>query len=126
MSEKQRLVQENNALRRDLRERDEDLEAMQADFNRTQEELLNLQSAQARGDTERMPADSLTPDAFSMAVDTFVGKCCRLPQMGRAFSSMPQEEKESYERSLRTLEKWAESARMALNSISYEEAIIID
>lgn len=126
MTEKQRLIQENNNLRRDLKERDEDMEAMQADFNRAQDELLNLQSAQARGDVERLPADALTPDVFAMAVNTFIGTCCRLPQMGRAFSTMLIDDRDSYDQSLRTLEKWAESARLALNSVAYEEAIIID
>ena len=126
LNEKQQLIQENRNLRRDLKERDEDMEAIQADFNRTQEELLNLQSAQARGDAERLPTDALTPDVFSMAVNTFIGTCCRLPQMGRTFSTMSAEDKETYNQSLRTLEKWAESARLALNSIAYEEAIIVD
>ena len=126
LAEKQRLVQENNDLNRDLRERDEDMAAMQADLQSAQDELLNLQSAQARGDAERLPADVLTPDVFSMAVNTFIGTCCRLPQMGRAFSAMSQDEREAYEQSLRALEKWAASARAALNCISYEEAIIID
>lgn len=126
IDEKQRIIQENHNLRRDLKERDEDMEAMQADLQRAQDELLNLQSAQARGDAERLPADALTPDVFSMAVNTFIGTCCRLPQMGRTFSTMSAEEREAYEQSLSTLEKWAESARLALNSISYEEAIIID
>ena len=126
LNEKQRLVQDNNSLRRDLKERDEDMEAIQADFDRIQEELLNLQSAQARGDAERMPADALTPDVFSMAVNTFIGTCCRLPQMGRAFASMSTEDKEAYNQSLCTLEKWAESARLALNNVAYEEAIVID
>ena len=83
ITERQRVDRENNDLRRDLKERDEDMEALQADYNRMQEELLNLQSAQARGDAERLPADILTPDVFSAAVNTFVGTCCRLPQMGR-------------------------------------------
>lgn len=126
LAEKQRLVQENKDLSRDLRERDEDMAAMQADLQSAQDELLNLQSAQARGDAERLPADVLTPDVFSMAVNTFIGTCCRLPQMGRAFSAMSQDEREAYGQSLRALEKWAESARVALNCISYEEAIIID
>ena len=126
LAEKQRLVQENKNLNRDLRERDEDMAAMQADLQSAQDELLNLQSAQARGDAERLPADVLTPDVFSMAVNTFIGTCCRLPQMGRAFSAMSQDEREAYGQSLRALEKWAESARVALNCISYEEAIIID
>lgn len=122
LAERQRLTQENNGLQRDLRERNEDMEAMQADLQRTQDELLNLQSAQARGDAERMPADALTPDVFSMAVNTFIGTCCRLPQMGRAFSAMASEDREAYDQSLRALEQWAASARMALNSIGYEEA----
>ena len=126
LAEKQRLVQENKDLNRDLRERDEDMAAMQADLQNAQDELLNLQSAQARGDAERIPADVLTPDVFSMAVNTFIGTCCRLPQMGRAFSAMSEDEREAYGQSLRALEKWAESARVALNCISYEEAIIID
>lgn len=126
LAEKQRLVQENKDLNRDLRERDEDMAAMQADLQSAQDELLNLQSAQARGDAERIPADVLTPDVFSMAVNTFIGTCCRLPQMGRAFSAMSEDEREAYGQSLRALEKWAESARVALNCISYEEAIIID
>ena len=126
LSEKNRLMQENNNLRRDLKERDEDMEAMQADFNRAQDELLNLQSAQARGDADRGSADALTVDVFSMAVNTFIGTCCRIPQMGRAFSAMPAKEKEDYEQSLRAVEKWAEGARMAMNSVQYEEAIIVD
>lgn len=126
LAERQRLVQENNGLRRDLRERDEDMEAMQADLQRAQNELLDLQSAQARGEAERLPTDALTPDVFSMAVNTFIGTCCRLPQMGRAFSAMSAEDKEAYNQSLSALEKWAESARLAINSISFEEAIIID
>ena len=126
LAERQRLVQENNGLQRDLRERDEDMEAMQADLQRAQDELLDLQSAQARGEAERLPTDALTPDVFSMAVNTFIGTCCRLPQMGRAFSAMSAEDKEAYNQSLSALEKWAESARLALNSISFEEAIIID
>ena len=126
IDEKKRIIQENTNLRRDLRERDEDMEAMQADLQRAQDELLNLQSAQARGEADRLPTDALTPDVFSMAVNTFIGTCCRLPQMGRTFSTMSAEEREAYEQSLSTLEKWAESARLALNSISYEEAIIID
>ena len=70
LNEKQQLIQENKNLRRDLKERDEDMEAMQADFNRTQEELLNLQSAQARGDAERLPADGPGPLAVIIFLDS--------------------------------------------------------
>lgn len=126
VTEKQRIIKENSDLRRDLRERDEDMEAMQADLQRAQDELLNLQSAHARGEAEHQPSDMLTPDVFSSAVNTFIGTCCRLPQMGRTFAAMSPEDKERYDQSLRTLERWAESARLALNSITYEEAIVID
>lgn len=126
LTEKQRIIKENNELRRDLRERDEDIEAMQADLQRAQDELLNLQSAQARGDTERRDTDILTPDIFTSAVNTFVGTFCRLPQMGRQFATMSPEDKERYDQSLRALERWAESARLALNTITYGEAIVID
>lgn len=126
MTEKQRIIKENSDLRRDLQERDEDMEAMQADLQRAQDELLNLQSAQARGDAERQSSDMLTSDVFSSAVNTFIGTCCRLPQMGRTFAAMSPDDKERYDQSLRTLERWTESARLALNSITYEEAIVID
>ena len=125
VTEKQRIIKENSDLRRDLRERDEDMEAMQADLQRAQDELLNLQSAQARGEAEHQPSDMLTPDVFTSAVNAFIGTCCRLPQMGRTFAAMSPDDKERYDQSLRTLERWAESARLALNSITYEEAIII-
>ena len=125
MAEKQRLLQENNSLRRDLKEQREDMEAMQADYNRVQEDLLSLQSAQARGDAERAPAETLTADMFTQAVNTFIGACCTMPQMGRTFSAMPAAEKEAYERSMRTLEKWAEGARAALNRIE-GEAIFVE
>ncbi len=125
LNEKQRLVQENANLRRDLKERDEDMEAMQADFDRAQEELLNLQSAQARGDAEHKPADVLTPDVFTAAVNGFVGTCCRLPQMGRVFSAMSEADREQYNQSLRVLEDWIKGARQAMNTIEYGEAIFV-
>ena len=125
IAEKIALTREINALQREMREREEDIAAMQADFDRTQEELLNLQSAQARGDAERLPADTLTAEAFTLAVNTFVGACCRLPQMGRALGAMSDAEREQYEQSLRVIESWAKSARQALDTVTYGEAIFI-
>lgn len=125
VAERQRLQQEVNGLRRDLKERDEDIEAMQADYDRAQEALLTLQSAQARGDAERIPADSMTADAFTLAVNTFIGTCCRVPQMARAFSRMPDAEREAYEQALQTVESWARGARLAMNCAVYEEATIV-
>lgn len=120
------LLREKNRLQREAAEHDEDMAALQADYNAVKDELLALKSAEARGESERRHTDTLTSDDFTSAVNTFIGKCCRLPQMGRAFSTMPQEEKEAYDQSLRAIEKWAESARIAMNNVSFEEAIFVD
>ena len=120
------LLKEKLRLEREAAEHDEDMAALQADYNAVRDELLAYKSADARGEDEHKATDTLTPDAFTSAVNAFIGKCCRLPQMGRAFSAMPPEEKEAYEQSLCAIEKWAESARIAMNSVSFEEAIFVD
>ena len=61
-----------------------------------------------------------------MAVNTFIGTCCRLPQMGRAFSTMETEDKEAYDQALQAIEDWAKSARKALDSYAFGEAYFID
>ena len=125
VSERLRLIQENNELKRDLRERDEDMEAMQADYDRAQQELFNLQSAQARGDMERSKGDELTLDVFAAAVREFVGLCARMPYMGGAFSVMRPEDRNRYGELLRTVEGWCEQSRRAMESVSVEGGIII-
>ena len=125
----QELLAENMRMKSELREHSEDAEAMaelQAAYNALNEKYLALQSSQARGDAEYQPTGTMTPEVFTTAVNTFIGTCCVLPQMGRKFGSMTTEEKATYEKSLRTLEKWAESARLALEDNTYGEAIIID
>lgn len=123
------LLAENVKLRRDLQSHEADTAAMQElqdRYNSVNDELLALKSSQARGEAEYHSSVSMTPEAFTTAVNTFIGTCCIVPQMGRKFAGMTTEEKATYEKSLRVLEKWAESARQALDSITYEEAIIID
>lgn len=45
----ERLTRENSILKQEIRERDEELEEQQADYNRAQEELLNIKSQVAKG-----------------------------------------------------------------------------
>lgn len=122
----QQLSMENAALQRELQERDELLAEQQADLSRAQQELLNIQSAIAKGDAERTPADQLTPNAFASAVRAFIGTCARMPHMRAAFSQMPQEQKQEYSVLLETVETWAKDSRMALETIYVNGTVIYD
>lgn len=124
--EQRRLIAENNSLKRDLRERAEDLEAMQAECSRTQAELLNMQSQIARGDAERAPSDELTVDAFAAAVRQFIGACARMPYMKTAFSAMSTAEKNDYDILLQSVEGWARDSRKALNTTAIEGEVFVD
>ena len=107
----ERLTRENSGLKQEIRERDEELEEQQADYNRAQEELLNIKSQVAKGDAERVPTDQLTVDAFASAVRAFIGACARMPHMSAAFSAMSQIDKNEYDELLRTVEAWAKGIR---------------
>lgn len=122
----QQLSMENAALQRELQERDELLAEQQADLSRAQQELLNIQSAIAKGDAERTPADQLTPNAFASAVRAFIGTCARMPHMRAAFAQMPQEQKQEYSVLLETVETWAKDSRMALETIYVNGTVIYD
>lgn len=124
IEEQRRLQRENTRLERELKERDLELQDQQADYDQMQTELLNLQSAQARGDAERVPVDELTIDVFSTAVRQFIGCCARMPHMVRTFSGMPTADKNDYDELLRVIEQWAEGARSALNSVAIEGGIV--
>ena len=93
----ERLTRENSILKQEIRERDEELEEQQADYNRAQEELLNIKSQVAKGDAERVPTDQLTVDAFASAVRAFIGACARMPHMSATFSAMSQIDKNEYD-----------------------------
>lgn len=123
--ELRRLTMENAALQRDLRDRDDVLAEQQEDLNRAQQELLNMQSAIAKGDAERAPADQLTLDAFASAVRAFVGTCARMPSMRSIFAAMDQVEKQEYDLLLKTVEKWAEDSRRAIET-TYIDAEVSD
>lgn len=115
---------EKARLERELRERDEIIEEQQAEYNRIQEELLNVKSSIAKGDAERIPADQLTPDAFASAVRSFIGSCARMPHMSATFSTMPQEDRNTYDELLNTVESWAAESRKALDTVMSEGMVI--
>lgn len=124
LAEQRRLSKENADLQREIRERDDLLAEQQEDINRAQQELLNVQSAIAKGDAERVPADQLTPDAFASAVRAFIGTVARLPHMRMVFASMPYDQKQEYSVLLETVEKWAEDSRKALEATMIDGTVI--
>ena len=124
LAEQRRLSRENADLQREIQERDDLLAEQQEDINRAQQELLNVQSAIAKGDAERVPADQLTPDAFASAVRAFIGTVARLPHMRMAFASMPYDQKQEYSVLLETVEKWAEDSRKALEATMIDGTVI--
>lgn len=118
------LRREIAGLKRDIEERDEMLAEAQQEHERVRADLLNLQSAAAKGDAERVPADEFTADVFASAVRQFIGTCARMPHMKHAFGTMLLGEKNAYDELLRTIEGWARDARAALETIDYGEASV--
>lgn len=119
-AEKVQAERELEALKADIAEQNDLLKEQQAALNRAQEELLNIQSAQARGDMEHAGNDGVTPEDFSAAVREFIGATCRLPQMQRTFAAMSAATREVYEDNLRTIESWLQAVRAAMNTVLVE------
>lgn len=119
------LRRENAGLRQDIKDQEMLLEQTQSLYDQAQADLLDAKSELARGDADRAPSEELTAEVFQRAVNAFVGTCCRMPQMRRAFSAMPPAERSAYETALETVENWAAGARAALESYALE-AIVID
>lgn len=124
IEESTRLQRENARIQQELQEQGELLEETQEQYNRAQAELLNAQSAIARGDAERTPASELTLEAFESAVRSFIGAVARMPHMHRAFSAMDGDTREEYNQLLSTVESWAKGAREALDTFSGEGSYI--
>lgn len=121
MNEAVSLRTENVKLKRDIEDRDAILEEVQQDYGRVQQELLDMRSAAAKGDAERVPMDELTLDVFAGAVRQFVGICARMPHMRHTFGAMSAEDINAYDELLRTIEGWAAGARAAMSTITIEE-----
>lgn len=111
-------------LRRDIEDRDEMLAEAQQEHERVRTELLNMQSAAAKGDAERVPVDEFTVEVFSSAVRQFVGTCARMPHMRNTFAVMTLSEKNAYEELLCTVEGWTRDARAALNTVDCGEVTV--
>lgn len=82
-----------------------------------QEKLLAEQSKAARGDVDRIPADSMNLDTFSRAVRNFIGTCATMPTMQRKFSTMREDELAEYEDLLQSMETWCRGVRNAMNTL---------
>lgn len=124
LAETNELRRENSELQREIADRDEMLAESQEEYDRLQSDLLNMQSIAAKGDAERVPADTLTVDVFSGAVRQFMGTCARMPQMRHRFADMALTEKNDWDELLRVVEKWASDSREAMNTIVCEEVSI--
>ena len=124
-SEKAEVERQNRSLRADLSDAEQSIQEQQEALNHAQEELLNMQSAQARGDAEHAPVDELTLEVFRVAVRDFMGACARMPYMNGTFSVMPQQTKNSYNELLRTIEGWCESSRRAMESVAVEGGVFV-
>lgn len=124
LQEAQRLRRENANLTREIEEQNQLIEEAQEQYDKVRSDLLALQSAAAKGDAERVPADELTINVFASAVRQFIGTCARMPHMGPTFGTMLLSEKNAYDELLRTVEAWAQSARQAINTIAFEEVEI--
>lgn len=120
LNERRRLETENRSLQKDIRDRDELLEDQQAEIDRAQEELLNARSAMARNEADYGRTDRLTADAFAQAVQGFIGRVARLPQMRAEFARMDSREKGEYSTLLQTVEAWAKESRRALDALVVE------
>lgn len=95
----------------------------QQQYNRMQTELLNAQSAIAKGDAERSINQQLTAEAFAAAVRQFMGSVAQMPYMGAAFAMMDAQEVGQYDAFLQTIEDWTKRARTALSMVSCEVTI---
>lgn len=120
MNQRRAAEQELSTARRDLKETEEMLTENQQEYNRIQAELLNAQSAIAKGDAERTISQQLTADDFAAAVRQFVGSVAQMPFMGTTFSMMDRKEVAQYDEFLQTVEDWAKRSRSAINTVEAE------
>ena len=124
IGEKAALEREKKALQAEIDECNDLLREQQETINRTQEELLSLKSAQARGDAGRESGAELTAEQLALAVREFVGAVARMPYMHGAFAGMAQKQKQEYEELLKTVEGWCRGAREALSSVAVSGVIL--
>ena len=110
----------NDAVVQELRDQIADMESMledsQQEYNRLQAELLNQQSAAARGDADRTISEQMTADDFAGAVRIFLGSVAQVPYMSGSFAAMDDDrEYRMWDEMLQAVEGWAQGARKALS-----------
>ncbi len=124
-SQRQTMAQ-LQAARQELQEAEAALAENQQEYDRMQAELLNAQSAIARGDAERAISEQFTADDFSAAVRGFLGSVAQMPYMGETFAQIvDQQEYRKWDSHLQAVEDWAKKARRVLNT-AVQGGVIID
>lgn len=109
----------------ELSEMEEALTDQQAEYNQLQGELLNAQSAIARGDAERVISGGFTLDDFSAAVRNFIGSVAQMPYLSDYFGSLvDQDEYRQWDSLLAIIEDWTIKARKAMETVTTEGGII--
>ena len=123
MEQARNMTAENVRLKREIEDNEDALAEQQAEITRVQTELLNMQSAQARGEGARESNDSMTADDFAAAVRQFVGTCARVPYMGTTFWGMDESERTSFSQNIAAVEGWCRQARKAIETVMTEGVI---
>ncbi len=125
-AEKQRdkLARANDQLQQEIKEQETMIGDLQSGYDALQEQLLNNESAVAKGDAERIPASTLTPEMFASAVRQFIGIVARMPHMSASFGKMDHDTRESYSELLSTVETWCAGARAALDRFEIEGVVV--
>ena len=122
-NEKAALEKHVRELTYDLHDAEQAIKDQQEALDRAQQELLDMRSAQARGDASHESAGELTSEAFAVAVREFVGQCARLPYMGATFAGMALKERQHYSGLLSVVEGFCAQARAALNCVAVEGGV---
>lgn len=121
----QGLMDENRSIskiEKELQEAETLLAEKQAEYNALQDQLLNTQSAIAKGEAEPAACNELTIETFAAAVQQFMVTCSRMPHMGKTFAALNLSVNEisAYQEYLQIMEQWLHGAQDALHTINAE------
>lgn len=100
----------NCELQKRLAGNEEDIDALQAALDRTNNALAAAQSAKAQQEAKDGLEDKLTVSALAAAVRQFMGACVQLPTMQRQFAAMDEAERNDYALWLATIRNFVLSA----------------
>lgn len=125
-NDKAAAMRELDALRADYAEQEELLKEQQESIDAAQRELLDLKSAQARGEVgyQQSNDDGLTLEGFTRAAGDFLAIAARMPYMHTTFAGMSTAEKKGWQEMLLTMAGWVKGAQMALNSVTVEGGVV--